>query len=204
MKLFHNYKNLFLTSDHHFYHDNIIEYSNRPFKNVLDMNETMINNWNSVVKQDSTVIYHGDFAFGRCTPHQIAEVVKALNGTIIFVEGNHDHTAVMKAHYKYNLFAEVHRDLDIRIITDAENKGDYIDIHCAHFPKLVWNRKHFGAWHSFGHCHSRNGIANQSIYQHDCGVDGNNYTPISVKQFGEIITKRVLEGFEWDKPEKNE
>lgn len=161
------------------------------------MNETLIRNWNAVVPMDAFVIHDGDFAFGKCTPKEVAEIAYALNGKIILIKGNHDYVA-MQAHYKYKIFENVYDDLNIRIITDMEEAGDYIDIHNAHFPKLVWDKKHFGSWHSFGHCHSINPIRFQDINQHDVGVDGNNFTPISFQQFGEIITKRHLEG--WNTP----
>ena len=51
-----NYKfdgdRLFFTSDTHFNHTNILQYCNRPFKTVDQMNETIITNWNNVVEPD--------------------------------------------------------------------------------------------------------------------------------------------------------
>lgn len=48
-----NYKfdgdKVFFTSDTHFNHTNIIQYCQRPFKSTDEMNEAMIDNWNSVV-----------------------------------------------------------------------------------------------------------------------------------------------------------
>ena len=55
---------VFIISDTHFSHDNIIGYSNRPFNNVEEMNETLVRNWNSVVKPTDWVICLGDFALG--------------------------------------------------------------------------------------------------------------------------------------------
>ena len=48
---------IFVTADTHFNHENIIKYCNRPFKDVNEMNEVIINNWNSVVSKDD-IIYH--------------------------------------------------------------------------------------------------------------------------------------------------
>ena len=43
-------------SDHHFNHDKIIEYCNRPFANVEEMNNYMIKQWNSVVGKNDMKI----------------------------------------------------------------------------------------------------------------------------------------------------
>jgi calcineurin-like phosphoesterase family protein len=50
---------------HTFFHRNIIQYSNRPFESVEDMNEQMIQRWNKQVKKDDIVYHLGDFAFGK-------------------------------------------------------------------------------------------------------------------------------------------
>lgn len=48
-------------SDLHFDHTNVIKFDNRPFKDVEEMNNTLINNWNSVVKKSDIVYVLGDF-----------------------------------------------------------------------------------------------------------------------------------------------
>ena len=62
-----NYKfdgsKVYFTSDTHFYHSNIIGFCKRPFKNVEDMNETLIENWNRVVGQMISCFIWGIFAW---------------------------------------------------------------------------------------------------------------------------------------------
>lgn len=55
--------NIFVTSDTHFNHKNIIKYCNRPFKDVEEMNEAIINNWNNLVTNDDVIYHLGDFGF---------------------------------------------------------------------------------------------------------------------------------------------
>ncbi len=78
---------IFYISDTHFGHENIIKYCNRPFQNVEEMNERIINNWNSVVGKDDIIYHLGDFAFKNS---KITDLVKRLNGTIYLIKGNHD------------------------------------------------------------------------------------------------------------------
>ena len=60
--IFENGDKVFMTSDSHYNHFNIIDSCNRPFKDENEMNEVLISNWNSVVDNDSIVFHLGDFA----------------------------------------------------------------------------------------------------------------------------------------------
>ena len=79
----------FVVSDTHFYHENIIKYCDRPYANMLEMNEDLIAKWNAVVGKDDIVWHLGDFCFG--SKDHIKEIVPRLNGRINLVLGNHDH-----------------------------------------------------------------------------------------------------------------
>ena len=50
----------FYISDLHLGHNNIIRLDNRPFKNMTEMETTIINNWNSVVSDNDQVYILGD------------------------------------------------------------------------------------------------------------------------------------------------
>ena len=79
---------LYVTSDTHFNHKNIIKYCNRPFNDVYEMNETLINNWNSVVTPEDIIYHLGDFGFG--TKEELQEIFDRLNGYKYLIMGNHD------------------------------------------------------------------------------------------------------------------
>jgi len=81
---------IFITSDHHWFHANIIKYCNRPFKNVIDMNFIMRYRWNEVVSKDDIVIHLGDFALLSKTGCMLSTLRDMLNGTIIIIKGSHD------------------------------------------------------------------------------------------------------------------
>ena len=81
--------NIYVTSDTHFNHKNIIEYCNRPYSSVEEMNKAIIDNWNSVVKDEDTVYVLGDFCLGG--KEAIKELCSQLKGHKILIKGNHDH-----------------------------------------------------------------------------------------------------------------
>ena len=78
----------YIISDTHFHHKNIIELCNRPFDNVKEMDEYMINQWNKTVKKHDTIFHLGDFGFGKS--EEIQETISKLNGRKILIMGNHD------------------------------------------------------------------------------------------------------------------
>lgn len=100
---------IYVISDLHLNHKNIIKYCNRPFDNVEDMNNTIINNWNEIVDKHDMVFLIGDLAFGK----NKAEWFKKLNGRIILIRGNHDRDLRSKPflflHYQNKKFLLIHR-----------------------------------------------------------------------------------------------
>jgi len=83
---------IFVCSDSHFNHANILKYCNRPFSSVEEMNNAIIRNWNNAIAEDDIVIFCGDLCFARTA--QAAEVTQrlteALHGQKIIITGNHD------------------------------------------------------------------------------------------------------------------
>lgn len=76
------------TSDHHFGHQNIIKYCDRPFDSVEEMNEVMIARWNDVVGTTDRVFVLGDFALGKIS--ETLPLAERLNGNKYLIPGNHD------------------------------------------------------------------------------------------------------------------
>lgn len=81
-------RDIFVISDTHFNHGNIIKYCDRPFENITHMNEAMIVNWNSMVKHKDIVYHLGDVGFGKAD--KIDEILSRLHGEKRLILGNHD------------------------------------------------------------------------------------------------------------------
>lgn len=80
--------NLYFWSDLHFFHYNIIKYSQRPFESKLQMNDSMLKNYNKIINNDDVVVFGGDIAFSEI--YEVSNFLKNLPGHKILVIGNHD------------------------------------------------------------------------------------------------------------------
>lgn len=92
----------FFTSDTHFFHEDLLgnnDFAPRPFKNVAEMNQIMVTNWNRVVKERDVVYHLGDIAmhpdYDKGYP-EILALLSSLQGQIHFIKGNHDNRAFFK------------------------------------------------------------------------------------------------------------
>ena len=72
------------SADSHFCHTNILRYCNRPFKDTLQMDITMMDNWNDRIQENDLVFHLGDFSFKPWIWGP------TLNGKKILIQGNHD------------------------------------------------------------------------------------------------------------------
>lgn len=177
----------FFTSDIHFGHKNIIKYSNRPFVNVEQMDQSLIDNWNSVVPEDGVVFSLGDFAF--CKIGRIIEIIQQLNGKIVMVGGNHD-AEIWKNRSMLLDSGYVEEITPYREIT-INNQF----ICMFHYGCRVWNKSHRGSWLLYGHSHDSLPPLGKSV---DVGVDSTPihgralYRPFSYYEIKDFMDTRKL------------
>lgn len=79
----------YVISDLHIGHENIIEYCDRPFRDVDHMNGEIQRRWNETVNEDDTVLILGDFVYPDSEESPV-EWMQWLNGKKLLVRGNHD------------------------------------------------------------------------------------------------------------------
>jgi len=132
----------YFTSDTHYWHTNVIDYTHRPFASVEEMNQTMIDNWNAIVHADDLVYHLGDFSFGSSDKHR--DILEQLAGNIVFILGNHDRRRRILAEYH-----PVHKGLQI--------VEDGVSLYLRHKPqydgeadRTLWNHADY---HLCGHVH---------------------------------------------------
>ena len=182
-----NAEHTFFTSDTHFNHANIIKFCNRPFKDVEQMNEVMIANWNSVIGKDDTVFHLGDFCLGGAA--EWAKILERLNGKIYLIMGNHDLKNIRQGFI--SRFEHVAMQMHIEVGKQR--------IYLCHYPFLCFEGSYKDVWQLFGHVHTRkNNTGNdaerlQFLYptQYDVGVDNNGFAPVSFGLVKRIIDKQV-------------
>ncbi len=183
-----NAEHTFFTSDTHFNHANIIRFCNRPFKDVEQMNEVMITNWNNAISKDDTVFHLGDFCLGGAA--EWTKILDRLNGKIYLIMGNHDLKNIRQG------FISRFEHVAMQMRIEIGKKRIYL----CHYPFLCFEGSYKDdVWQLFGHVHTRRSNSGidagrlQYLYptQYDVGVDNNNFTPVSFGQVKRIIDKQV-------------
>ena len=136
------------TSDPHYGHGRVIGYCGRPFSSSWEMNETLIENHNSVVRPNDEVYLCGDISF--MGTGKTIEVLKRLNGKLHIIRGNHD-KVMDKEEVQY--YIEWIKDRHMLSVPDkTANRGAQLIV-LDHYSGRVWNKRHWGAWQLYGHSH---------------------------------------------------
>lgn len=173
---------IYLTADLHFGHKNVIKYSNRPFKHVDEMDEKIIENWNSLIKTEDKVYVLGDISF--YSKSKTENILRRLKGELFWINGNHDgHSDVTK--YDRFLWRKDYYELCVQ--KKEAYGGREVSI-LFHYPIEHWNGKHYGVPHFHGHSHGGLG-KNYKIRRIDVGIDCNNMFPFSYEQLMKELEK---------------
>ena len=188
-----NKDKLWFTSDTHFYHETIIKYCNRPFKDAAEMNEVLISNWNSAVKKDDDIVIAGDFIHSG-NLELIHSLMDRLNGDKWLCYGNHDYQNKLERDEICRRFNHHCWDSMDFQVEDSELEDGFMKFHINHYPCEFWTRN---AVHLHGHVHSgptssSGDVCKFNPMRYDIGVDNNNFKPISYEEIKVIITKQLL------------
>lgn len=180
--------NIFFTSDHHFGHANIIKLCNRPFENVDEMNEKLIENWNEKINPEDDVYHLGDFGMTKDND-SIAQIIDRLNGKIYLIVGNHESSALR--HKSKFQWIKDYYELKIK---DPECSNGVRRIILFHYAMRVWRSDFRGTWHLYGHSHgSLPDKENKLAF--DIGVDCHDFYPLSYDE-----VKAIMNTKKWTPP----
>jgi len=170
---------IYFYADPHFGHANIINLCNRPFSDVKEMNETLIKNYNALVKLDDEVYILGDVAWKDTT--SAIRTLKRLNGKKYLITGNHD-----RKNLKNDRFRE-------QFVWIKDYYEFYYEKHLYvlfHYPIQNWNGMYRKSRLVFGHCH--NNLNDDNLLRMDVGVDNPicSFAPISLEKVEGIMKEK--------------
>lgn len=167
---------IYISSDFHFSHDNIIRYTKRPFKSSHEMNKALQENWNNVATKEDTVYVLGDFSLSKET-NLFENILNKLNGNKILILGNHDKLTPWQ--YLEVGFAAVHTSL----VISHENREYFLchdpaTVSCVDYRYNLVGHVH-GLWDSV--------VSKKGQLLINVGVDVRGFKPISIEEIGKIV-----------------
>lgn len=177
--------NVFLCSDNHFSHKNLLNFKRndgitplRVFDDVTHMNEYMVMMHNRVVQPNDRVYFLGDVAFHK----RDLEVLGRMNGRKVLIKGNHD-TLELKDYLPY--------------FDDIRGVHQFSGLILSHIPI---HPESLGRWKAniHGHLHANvvTNIGNKipdPRYYSVCMEQLDDYTPVSLEQIKKNLLARGIE-----------
>jgi calcineurin-like phosphoesterase family protein len=169
---------VFVISDMHLGHANIIRYCSRPFlySDVDEMNSILIRNWNSVISPATRAYHLGDLRYGKESP-PVPHYRDQLSGMITFIKGNHD-------------------DHELDTVRSAILEYDNLRFLLLHDPAEV--PPSFDGWVIHGHYHNNDlrnfPFLNMKDRRINVSAEVIGYVPISLKEICALIRKHQEPG----------
>lgn len=177
---------IWFTADTHFGHKNVIQYCQRPFSSVTEMDEQLIENWNQVVQPDDTIYHLGDFTLLGKNPAR--SYFNRLSGIINVIPGGHDHRWIIEDNYTSASSYSVNFLPPLRTIKVSlpDSNQPQLIVLC-HYSLRVWDRSHYDSWHLYGHSHGNLSPLKNSL---DVGVDCWDYRPVSLEMIAHSLIEK--------------
>ena len=114
----------------HFWHRSLIsKMDHRPFESIEEMNEYMIAQWNSKVRNNDETVIIGDFGF--MNGKTANEILDRLNGKKYLIIGNHDKYFLDDKEFDRTKFEWIKDYAELR-----DNKRTVV---LSHYPLMCYN-----------------------------------------------------------------
>jgi calcineurin-like phosphoesterase family protein len=155
---------VYFTSDNHFGHSGARGLYRRPFESASEMDQVMIDRWNSLVKPDDEIWHLGDFAV-RQSPERVACLLTVLNGRKHLIAGNNDDEAVTGCFGWASVQPYKEATIDRKTLV------------LCHYPFRTWRHMGKGSINLHGHSHGR---LKPMPRQFDVGVDAWDFRPVGL------------------------
>lgn len=179
---------IYYISDVHFGHDNVIQFDNREFSSVAEMDRTIIDLWNQKVSDDDDVYILGDLCFKN--EKDVTWYLKQLKGKKHLILGNHD-TYIKNHEEVHSYFESIDK---LAYVKDGKN----VCVLC-HYPLAEWNKFYKGSWHIYGHIHKRVNETSFFMERRERALNAacsiNHYQPVTFEELKENNRQFFLEIF---------
>ncbi len=184
---------VWFTADLHLGHLNIIDYCQRPFDDVEEMNRVMIEHWNSLVDHADTVYVVGDFALGKIA--DTLPIASRLRGHKLLVAGNHDRCWSGNGR-RAEGWTERYLSAGFEQVIQGQASVDinHHTVEICHFPYrgdslardrfTDWRPADEGNWLIHGHVHEKWAQQGRMI---NVGVDANDFRPVDIAFIAALI-----------------
>lgn len=189
---------IWFTSDPHFGHARICELSGRPFASVDEMNDALVDNWNSRVRPSDWVFALGDMCLG--TFSESVKQLARLNGIRVLLPGNHDrvsslyHGSEAKKREWHDAYTSAGFFVSGEILEMTTLFPEIGKVKLSHFPYAgdSHDEERFkearpvddGSWLLHGHVHEAWKVNGRQI---NVGVDVWDYAPVARETLLEIM-----------------
>lgn len=175
--------NIYYISDIHFSHKEIIDFCNRPYENIQDMNEDIIRRWNSVVTPNDVVRIVGDIAMPKTKEdiQNVIQLVKRLNGNKTLIIGNHDYKLI-----KNKDFVKLFSSVENYMVTKDNGRKVVL----FHYPTEEWEGFFKGYIHVHGHLHDKDESIRVIKNRYNASADILDLTPRTLDELIEINIDR--------------
>lgn len=140
--------NIYFMGDLHYNHENVLKFDNRPFKNVSEMNNFLVNELKTKLTENDILFDLGDM-FWKTEESIIRNFIDEIPTKNIYkILGNHDNENLFK-YSLCNKFKALGDLFDVNIKYMEKNYS----IVLSHFPILSWRGKAYGSINLHAHCH---------------------------------------------------